>query len=337
MRKNLILSLILVIIILGSGFYLFNLQQEKERIEREAQEVVEAARLAEKIREANIIELQAELNSLTIILEGLEKETAALQKEKRELELGIGVGAMEVLNEEIRKLEQDKIRLEAIIRQHPNRFEQTLRNPTWAELKAFLRTDRTNELVFDDKRFDCSGFAITLFRNARAAGIRTAYVEVVFDTVGHALNKFRTTDKGYVFVDVTGNREGTGQDTVAYIKNGQLFGTIYIGAITDTKIDCGRINLCSDFINPLPTRRHTELFTYPFFQEKVACGDLYKRCLVELNTEIDKFNRRVSNLNESQLRSWIENNTKLFNQLAIDERLVFIETDNRVTNVEVYW
>jgi len=349
MKGHFLYLLLIVAIILGSGFYIFEqsekiqeqvsyifeLQQEKGRIEGRVQEITETARKAEEIKEKNIIQLQAELDSLTIKLENLEKEMDVLQKEK--IELGARVEGVEILDAKIKKLQQDKVLLETTIRQHPGRLEQKLRDPTWAELKTFLRTDRTNEIIFDPKRFDCSGFAITLFRNARAAGFRTAYVEVVFDLKGHALNKFRTTDRGYVFIDVTGDKHGTGRDTVAYIRKGELFGVIYIGAVVETKIDCRRIGPCRDFINPLPIKRHTELFAYPFFQEKVVCGGLYDRCLRELNTEIDRFNRGVSDLNREQLIRWQDNNTKLLNQLTIGRRWVFTETENRVTNIEVYW
>lgn len=278
---------------------------------------------------AQIIEKEAKISEISLSKEALERGISKELMEKQErivrLEKEIGEG-----REKIKELEKQ-------IKELPIRLEEKLRNPTWAELKDFLRKDKTNEIVFDDKTFDCSGFAITLFQNARAYGIRTAYVEVVFVDYGHALNKFKTTDEGYIFIDVTGNREGTGRDTVAYIQKGKFFGTINIDAVVREKIDCGRINHCQDFINPLPTKRHRNLFDYSFFEEDLVCGDLYDRCFTKLNTEIGRFNRRESDLTRNQLNSWIDNNKKLFNQITVDNKLVFIETKNRVTNVEIYW
>ena len=95
-------------------------------------------------------------------------------------------------------------------------------NPTMAELRAFLKRDRTNGFVYVNESFDCNSFAVTLHDNAEANGIRCGFVTVDFNgsCAGHSLNAFQTTDYGLVFVDDTGTRKGDGIDYFAKINMG---------------------------------------------------------------------------------------------------------------------
>ena len=79
------------------------------------------------------------------------------------------------------------------------------KDPTWAELQAFLAKDRTEFHTYIANVYDCSQFSQALHNRAEAAGIRCAEVQVAFvgETVGHALNAFLTTDRGLVYVDDT--------------------------------------------------------------------------------------------------------------------------------------
>jgi hypothetical protein len=83
-------------------------------------------------------------------------------------------------------------------------------NPTYAELIAFIKQDRTDEYsyIFGPPRvaYICSDFAEDVHNNAEAAGIRAAWVgiDIEGETEGHALNAFETTDLGLVFIDCTG-------------------------------------------------------------------------------------------------------------------------------------
>lgn len=87
------------------------------------------------------------------------------------------------------------------------------RNPTWAQLQAFLRADRTDEIRYEPGRFVCACFAELLHNNAEVAGWRCAYVTIGFhdDCDGHSLNAFRTTDRGLIFVDCTGSSDNFGR------------------------------------------------------------------------------------------------------------------------------
>ena len=82
----------------------------------------------------------------------------------------------------------------------------TATNPTWSELMAFLRADPTDDEYYEENQFICGDFAEMLHNNAEAAKIKSAFVAVFFKDkeIGHALNAFKTRDKGLVYVDCTG-------------------------------------------------------------------------------------------------------------------------------------
>ncbi|HYA31266.1 MAG TPA: hypothetical protein VED67_00800 [Thermodesulfovibrionales bacterium] len=79
-------------------------------------------------------------------------------------------------------------------------------DPTWAELKFFLEGDRTDKETYDPLTHACGVFAEELYNNAEARGIKAAYVDIglVGQEDHHAINAFRTTDYGLVYIDDTG-------------------------------------------------------------------------------------------------------------------------------------
>ena len=79
------------------------------------------------------------------------------------------------------------------------------KDPSYEELKTFLRTDLTDSTPFDNNSFVCSDYAEVVHNNAEKYGIRAAFVSVdVYEREeGHACNAFNTTDNGLVFVDCT--------------------------------------------------------------------------------------------------------------------------------------
>lgn len=80
----------------------------------------------------------------------------------------------------------------------------TATNPTWARLLDFLQNDKTDRRTYVPGVYMCGDFARDVHNNAERAGIRAAYVAVQFTSGWHALNAFKTTDKGLVFIDCTG-------------------------------------------------------------------------------------------------------------------------------------
>lgn len=83
---------------------------------------------------------------------------------------------------------------------------ESANNPTWAQLLDFLLNDKTDEKAYVPGVYMCGDFANDVHNNAEQAGIRAAYVAVELPSAYHALNAFKTTDRGLVFIDCTGLR-----------------------------------------------------------------------------------------------------------------------------------
>jgi len=94
------------------------------------------------------------------------------------------------------------------------------KDPTLAQLKAFLKQDQTETHAYILGVYDCSQFSRDVHNNAEAAGIRAAEVEVLFknEPVGHALDAFITTDYGLVYIDCT-----QPPDTFAHVECGKVY------------------------------------------------------------------------------------------------------------------
>ena len=81
---------------------------------------------------------------------------------------------------------------------------ETASNPTWRQLQDFLLRDKTDQKVYVPGVYMCGDFARDVHNNAELAGIRAAYVAIELPSNYHALNAFKTTDRGLVFIDCTG-------------------------------------------------------------------------------------------------------------------------------------
>jgi len=81
---------------------------------------------------------------------------------------------------------------------------ETASNPTWAQLLVFLRNDITDQRAYVPDVYMCGDYARDVHNNAERAGIRAAYVAVDVTGYDHALNAFKTIDRGLVFIDCTG-------------------------------------------------------------------------------------------------------------------------------------
>jgi len=92
----------------------------------------------------------------------------------------------------------------------------SLRNPSWAELKAFLLKDDIDKMKYVYPIVVCADFADKLKKNAEEAGWRCAVVWLdmvgytdpynygIASNAGHACNAFETMDRGLVYIDCTG-------------------------------------------------------------------------------------------------------------------------------------
>ena len=104
-----------------------------------------------------------------------------------------------------------------VIENNPNAI-----NPSWNELLNFLKNDKTDTCAYIEDKFVCANFALMLHNNAEIAGWRCAYVCVYLSgEVYHALNAFKTTDYGLVYIDCTNGDQGpSNMDHIVQLKNG---------------------------------------------------------------------------------------------------------------------
>ena len=100
------------------------------------------------------------------------------------------------------------------------------KDPSYEELKAFLKADLTDSIPYNDS-FVCSDCAEVVHNNAEAAGIRAAFVSVDFyeRDKGHACNAFNTTDRGLIFVDCTAPSlyDLENNDAIVIMKTGEIY------------------------------------------------------------------------------------------------------------------
>ena len=211
-----------------------------------------------------------------------------------------------------------------------------LRNPTWSELKNFLEMDQTNKLIYNET-FDCSGFAIELFKRARNSNFRCAIVEIESEknTTGHLLNAFQTVDKGLVFVDETGNEKGGGKDKIAYIKIGNPYGTIELSKIKERHIACDVS--CDEFAKELTYVNYSNLFDYNYFLDRKKCVEFYEECIDSYNNAVDEYNEGGGKYGYSELLRWKENLEALESEISGDGFYSLTEGNAAIEGIEIYW
>lgn len=169
-------------------------------------------------------------------------------------------------------------------------------DPTWDQVVAFLKADKTDEMEYVDEDFMCGAFAQDVHNNAEKAGIRAAWVgiDLAGQSIGHAVNAFNTTDRGLVFTDSTGQTaeehllelhkleaeaDGgvsvTEGDRVAYVEKGRELGFISLS------------------VNPSPDYAYYESYRLKSgeFEAKLAG---FNKKVEAYNAEVGEFNRWVS-------------------------------------------
>lgn len=81
-------------------------------------------------------------------------------------------------------------------------YGYVLRDPSYQEMKAFLKQDETSEQEYLRNEYICVDFAANVKANAAEEGIRCAYVVIEYlGITGHAIVAFDTTDRGLVYVE----------------------------------------------------------------------------------------------------------------------------------------
>lgn len=153
------------------------------------------------------------------------EEVAEQQRQQAEQEAKEATRVRAVQEAEAQKAEaagQEQLRVEQTRQEAEEEATRVanLRNPSWAELKAFLLVDDTDKMKYVYPTTVCWDFANKLRENAKIAGWRCAIVSVelsgypdwynygIPSNTGHALNAFETTDMELVYIDCT--RPGMG-------------------------------------------------------------------------------------------------------------------------------
>ncbi|MCW4014895.1 MAG: hypothetical protein NWF06_00840 [Candidatus Bathyarchaeota archaeon] len=76
-----------------------------------------------------------------------------------------------------------------------------LRDPTYAEVVAFVNADTTDENQYDINNYVCYDFTADFNANATQAGYRCGFVYIEFSDSAHAISCFNTTDMGIIYVE----------------------------------------------------------------------------------------------------------------------------------------
>lgn len=79
-------------------------------------------------------------------------------------------------------------------------------DPSYAQLIAFAKEDKTDEIPYKSNSFVCSDYAKMFQDNAEAAGIKAGWIGI--SSCNHAFNVFNTTDRGLIYIDCTGQVGG---------------------------------------------------------------------------------------------------------------------------------
>ena len=138
-----------------------------------------------------------ELNSVQNSRLLVDDELQAMQAELAtvEIELNASKDRVESLEDTLSSLQVNYDRLTA-------GYGYVLRDPSYQEMKAFLKQDETSEQEYLRNEYICVDFAANVKANAAEEGIRCAYVVIEYlGITGHAIVAFDTTDRGLVYVE----------------------------------------------------------------------------------------------------------------------------------------
>jgi hypothetical protein len=80
-------------------------------------------------------------------------------------------------------------------------YSYALRDPTYQEVKDFLKADKTNTNLYITAKYVCENFSADTVANAQKQKIRNGCVQITLAGIRHALIAFNTTDKGIIYVE----------------------------------------------------------------------------------------------------------------------------------------
>jgi hypothetical protein len=188
---------------------------------------------------------------------------------------------------------------------------------SYEELISFIVSDSTDEFIYEP-RYVCADFAEKLHNNAEAFGIRAAWVGIDFEDepIGHAINAFRATDKGIVYIDCTGKSlmdrflQCEDWESVAYVEIGKPYGIIPI-AYAGTPY-------------------------YDFYEQYTEKCYEYEQLLDEYNAEI----LRYYDIPPEDIEAWeaeLEEIEQELDELGKDLADCWAEPGSIVSNIILHW
>ncbi|MBA7683922.1 hypothetical protein ES703_92310 [subsurface metagenome] len=226
MKKVLI---VVLVVLVGCVAGLIITYQSLGTTQDQLQEMIATLQETTKSLEENTQELRDQKNQTEYYMQLYESNLKEQQDQEEELDTVAGELALsqqinlelqEIINEIQNKLDlyEDTLGTQVFSGAMPPYWsgnldtitlinQSTAKNPTWQELQAFLREDKTDKNLYVLDIYVCGGFAQDLHNNAEARGIRAAFVVVHYqdETIdSHAINAFKTVDKGLVYIDCTG-------------------------------------------------------------------------------------------------------------------------------------
>ena len=138
-------------------------------------------------------ELNSAQNFLLLVDDDLEAMRAELAGV--EFELNASKDLVESLEDTLSNLQINYDRL-------TTGYGYVLRDPSYQEMKDFLKQDETSEQEYLRDEYICVDFAANVKANAAREGVRCAYVVIEYlGTTGHAIVAFDTTDRGLVYIE----------------------------------------------------------------------------------------------------------------------------------------
>ena len=138
-------------------------------------------------------ELNRTQNSLLLVDDDLEATHAELATV--EIELNASKELVESLEDTLSNLQVNYAGL-------TTGYGYVLKDPSYQEVKDFLKQDETSEREYLESEYICVDFAADVKAKAAKEGIRCGYVVIEYrEGSGHAIVAFDTTDRGLVYIE----------------------------------------------------------------------------------------------------------------------------------------
>ena len=95
-----------------------------------------------------------------------------------------------------------------------------IRDPTYAEMLAFIESDQTDKNTYNIDNYNCYDFTRDVCNSAFNAGYRAGDVYIEFPDSAHAIVCFNTVDKGLIFIEPQYDEEMTVTIGIEYWNRG---------------------------------------------------------------------------------------------------------------------